>query len=193
MATYKSLPDNTLLQLLKESDHSAYNEIYNRYFYLIYTHAYKKLRDQEQAKDVVQDVFTALWFKRETHLPETNLGGYLYGAVRYKIFGLFAHHEVALKYADSLKDHLAAQSNESTDHRIREKQLEAFIEKEIRALPPKMKQIFILSRKENLSNQQIAAQLNISTDNVSKQVNNAIRVLRTKLGILVYLFFLTRL
>ena len=73
MPNYKSLPDNELIQLLKESDHSAYNEIYHRYFQLIFTHAYKKLRDEEQAKDIVQDVFATLWFKREENLPTSNL------------------------------------------------------------------------------------------------------------------------
>jgi RNA polymerase sigma-70 factor (family 1) len=192
MPDYKSLLDNDLLQLLKESDHSAYNEIYRRYFYLTYTHAYKKLRDEEQAKDVVQDVFTSLWFKRETNLPNSSLGGYLYTAVRYKIFDLFAHQEVESKYVDSVKDYLSTHSSAPTDHLIREKQLQAYIEKEINALPPKMKQIFLLSRKENLSHQEIAQQLDISTNNVSKQVNNALRILRTKLGIVVYIYFLLR-
>ncbi|MDN5285397.1 MAG: hypothetical protein JWR38_1671 [Mucilaginibacter sp.] len=157
---------NRGIQLIIE----AYNEIYRRYFYLTYTHDYKKLRDKEQAKNVVQDVFTSLWFKRETNLPNSSLGGYLYTAVCYKIFDLFAHQEVESKYVESLKDYLSTHSSAPTDHLIREKQLQAYIEKEIDALPPKMKQIFLLSRKENLSHQEIATQLDISTNNVSKQV-----------------------
>jgi DNA-directed RNA polymerase specialized sigma24 family protein len=75
MGAYYPLSDNELIQLLKESDHRAYTEIYNRYFYLLYVHACKKLRDEEQAKDVVQDVFATLWVRRESDFQMSNLGG----------------------------------------------------------------------------------------------------------------------
>lgn len=185
MVAYNPLSDNDLLQLLKDSDHSAYNEIYQRYFYLIFTHAYKKLRDEEQAKDIVQDVFATLWFKREFNLPTSNLAGYLYTAVRNKIFDLFAHQQVKSKYIDSLKDYLTTHTIASTDHLIRENQLKAYIEKEIQALPPKMRLIFELSRKQNLSHKEIATQLGTSENNVATQITTALRVLRTKLGIIV--------
>lgn len=192
MGAYKTLSDNELLQLLKESDHSAYTEIYHRYFYLIFTHAYKKLRDKEQAKDIVQDVFATLWFKRDFNLPASNLAGYLFTAVRNKIFDLFAHQQVESKYADSLKDYLSTHSSVATDHLVRENQLKAYIEKEIQALPPKMRLIFEMSRKQQLSHKEIAEQLNVSENNVSKQVNNALRVLRTKLGMLAWLLLLIK-
>lgn len=185
MANYTTLRDNVLIELLKESDHSAYNEIYHRYFYLLYTHAYKKLRDEEQAKDIIQDVFTTLWFNREDNLPTSYLAGYLFTAVRNKIFDLFAHEQVKTKHLDSLKAYLSTHSTAPTDHGVRENELKAYIEKEIQALPPKMRQIFEMSRKEHLSYKEIAEELNVSENNVSKQVNNALRVLRTKLGVFI--------
>ena len=106
MSVYQNHSDAELPQLLKESDHAAYTEIYHRYFYLLYTHAYKKLRNEEQAKNLIQDLFATLWFKREFSLPDSNLAGYLYTAVRNKIFDLFAHQQVESKYMDSLKDYL---------------------------------------------------------------------------------------
>jgi RNA polymerase sigma-70 factor (family 1) len=190
MTDYKAISDNELISLLKESDHSAYNEIYHRYFFLIYTHAYKKLRDEDQAKDVVQDVFAALWFKKDSNLPTSNLAGYLYTAVRNKVFDLFARQQVQSKYIDSLHVFLINTTSVPTDYRIRENDLKAYIAKEILALPPKMRKIFELSKNEQLSHKEIAKQLNISENNVSKQVNNALRILRTKLGILIYLYFL---
>jgi RNA polymerase sigma-70 factor (family 1) len=192
MASYSNLSDDELIQLLKESDHRAYTEIYHRYFYLIYTHAYKKLRDEEQAKDIVQDVFAALWFKRDSNLPNSNLAGYLYTAIRNKVFDLFAHQQVISKYIDSFQDFLTKQTSIPTDHLVRENDLKAYIEKEIQALPPKMRRIFEMSRKENLSHKEIAERLNVSENNVSKQVNNALRVLKTKLGMIVYIIFLIR-
>jgi RNA polymerase sigma-70 factor (family 1) len=192
-AEYKTIPDNELIQLLKESDHVAYTEIYHRYSHLLFVHAYKKLRDENQAKDVLQDVFATLWFNRESNPQLSNLGGYLYTAVRNRIFDLFAHEQVKSKYIDSLNYFLNTQHSVPTDHLVRENDLKIYIEKEIQALPPKMKQIFELSKKANLSHKEIAEKLNTSENNVSKQLNSALRVLKTKLGVIVYLFFLIKL
>lgn len=193
MPEYKTFSDSELSQLLKESDHAAYTEIYNRYSHLLFVHAYKKLRDENQAKDVLQDVFATLWFKRESEIQLSNLGGYLYTAVRNRIFDLFAHEQVKSKYIDSLNAYLSTRTSAPTDHLVRENDLKIYIEKEIQALPPKMKQIFELSKKANLSHKEIAEKLNTSENNVSKQLNSALRVLKTKLGVIVYLFFLIKL
>jgi RNA polymerase sigma-70 factor (family 1) len=189
MHEYKNSSDNELINLLKGSDHSAYNEIYHRYFYLTYIHAYKKLRDEEQAKDIVQDVFATLWFKRDFNLPKSNLAGYLFTAVRNKIFDLFAHEQVKTKHFDSLKDYLGRNASTPTDHRVRENELKAYIEKEIQALPAKMKRIFEMSRKENLSHKEIASKLGTSENNVTTQITTALRILRTKLGTVTFIFF----
>lgn len=190
MADYQKISDDELINLLKESDHAAYNEIYKRHFYLTYLHAYKTLGDQEQAKDIVQEVFATLWFKREFIQPIANIAAYLYVAVRNKIFDLIAHQKVEGKYLDSLENFLKTCSGVPTDHRIRERQLEAYIEKQIQQLPPKMKQIFEMSRKANLSHKEIAQELNTSENNVSKQLNTALRVLKTKLGMFINLMLI---
>jgi RNA polymerase sigma-70 factor (family 1) len=184
MNDYIALSDSKLIDLLRQSDHNAYTEIYNRYFYLMYCHAFKKLRDEEQAKDVIQELFANLWFKREFLNVSSNLGGYLFTAVRYKVFDLFSHQQVEEKYIQSLAQHLENVKNISTDHLIREKELRAYIEKEIQSLPSKMRQIFEMSRKEHLSYKEIAERTNTSENNVSKQVSNALRVLKTKLGMI---------
>ncbi|HZW71460.1 MAG TPA: RNA polymerase sigma-70 factor [Hanamia sp.] len=192
MADYKTLSDNELFSLLKESNHAAYNEIYRRYFHILYVHAYKKLRDEDQAKDVIQDLFGTVWFKREHEIQTNNLAAYLFTAIRNKIFDIFAHQQVEAKYVNSLKGYLSTHMSVPTDHLVRENDLKVYIEKEIQALPPKMKLIFQLSRKENLSHKEIAERLKVSENNVSKQVNNALRVLKTKLGIIVYICILFR-
>jgi len=191
MDDLRTVSDHDLIQLLKESDHSAYQEIYERYFHLLFVHALKKVRDEEQAKDVVQDVFANLWFKREFNLPNSNLAGYLFTSVRNKIFDLFAHQKVATKYLDSLSNYLQSHQGIPTDHRIREDELAIYIEQQIQMLPPNMKKIFEMSRKQELSHKEIAKELSTTENNVSKQLNNALRALKTKLGILIILALVT--
>ena len=64
------------------------------------------------------------------------------------------------------------------------------IEKEIAELPAKMREVFELSRKQHFSHKQIAEKLEISEQTVSKHVANALRILRVRLGVFIYLLWL---
>jgi RNA polymerase sigma-70 factor (family 1) len=188
MASLKPLSDNELIQLLKRSDHSAFNEIYHRYFQMLFVHACQKLSDEEKAKDVIQEVFATLWFKRDMDIQIKNLPAYLFTAVRNKIFDIYAHETVQQKHLDSLEAFLKSNHPVSTDYRIRERELQIYIDKQIEALPPKMKAVFELSRKDQLSHQEIADQLQTNTNNVSKHINGALKILRTKFDLLFFFF-----
>ena len=189
MHAYQSFTDQTLLTLLKQGDKDAYTVIYDRYKNLLYNHAYKKLGDPEEVKDVLQELFTNLWNKRADIPVAVNLSGYLYAGIRNRVLNLLSHKEVENKYLSSIQ-RFTPQEDYSTDHTIREKELADLIQKEIDQLPPKMREVFLLSRKENLSHQEIAGQLSISEQTVAKQVTNAIRILRLRLGSLFILLLL---
>ncbi|MDQ8005170.1 MAG: RNA polymerase sigma-70 factor [Pedobacter sp.] len=186
MPSYSSFSDAELAELLKKDDSAAYTVIYNRYFHTLYVHALQKLNDKQEAQDVVHELFAQLWNKRQELNIHTNLIGYLYTGIRNKILDHISHQQVKTKYINSLQNFL--ESNYSiTDHRIREKQLSELIDKGIADLPEKMREIFELSRKKSLSHKEIATQLNLSEQTVKKQVNNALRILRIKLGTMLFL------
>lgn len=190
MAALETLTDTQLLFLIKEGDRAAYAAIYDRYIFVLLNHTYNKTRDREAAKDIVQDVFTRLWTGREVLMVDTNLSGYLYTACRNLILNQVAHKEVRGRYLLAMEQ-FSAKGQVLTDHLVRERQLLAVIEQEIAALPPKMREVFELSRKQYLSHKAIAEQLQISEQTVSKQVSNALKILRLKLGPFVYLAALT--
>jgi RNA polymerase sigma-70 factor (family 1) len=192
MATLNALSDIELLAFLKEGDQRAYAEIYSRYKGPLYIHAFNLLRDREEAKDVLQQVFLNLWVNRETIEVKSHLAGYLYATVRNSIFKIIAHQGVETKYLSSLAD-FATKGECLTDHRARENQLWAIIDEEVSNLPEKMRIVFELSRKANLSHKEIATQLGISEKTVKNQVNGALKVLRVKLGILVYILLISKL
>lgn len=188
MFYYSALSDGELTVLLKNGDAAAYTVIYNRYFDALYVHAYRRLNHKEEAQDIIHELFAQLWNKRETIDIKSNLTSYLYHAVRNKILDLIAHQQVESKYMRSLQDFMT-QGVCITDHSIREKQLAALIEKGIADLPQKMKVVFELSRKHKLSHKEIADKLNLSEQTVKKQVNNALKILRVKLGTMLFISF----
>lgn len=184
------LTDIELASFMKRGSSEAFEEIFRRYNRLLYTHAYNKLRDREEAKDIVQEVFANLWSKSQQYeLSTTNLSGYLYASVKNRIFDILSKKRSASNYLLSLQDYID-QHDLQTDYRVREQQLQGIIEKAIDSLPPRMKLVFELSRKEHLSHKEIAQQLNISDQTVTDQIKKALKILRTKLGIMLYLMFL---
>ena len=189
MHSYQSYSDSELSYLLTQDDEHAFTEIYNRFYGLLFIHASKRLNDDEEAKDVVQQLFEALWIKRAQVQPDGNLSAYLYTAIRNRILDIFSHQAVENKYVDSLQNFID-QDHVLTDFRIRENQMKALIEQEINELPPKMREIFLLSRKNHKSHKEIAEELGISELTVKTQVKRALKILKSRLGLLTYLAFL---
>ena len=188
LITQHVLSDYELLALFKEGQKSAYEEIYRRYWGLLFNHARKMVQSDEDAKDLVQDVFSVFWLDGPTLELQTTLSAYLYSLVRYKVFNLIDRKKVRSNYLSSLEDYI--KKNEySAEYRVREKQMEELIEKEIATLPPKMREVFELSRKANLNYREIAEKLNISDNTVKKQMSNALKILRSRLGVIFDLFF----
>ncbi len=182
----KSLPDEELLKLIKEENVDAFDLIYERYFPLLYIYSCKIISNEEEVKDVLQEIFLYLWSK-DFHVKGT-FSSYIYSAVRYKLFDHIDKQKVRENYATSFQ--IFIDSNKSiADDIILERELEYLIEKEVRNLLKKMQEVFILSREGNKSYREIATYLNISDKTVKKQVSNALKILRTKLS--YFLLFVT--
>lgn len=187
MLLYSKHSDSELVALLRSGNRAAYTEIYKRYTGILYSHAYSKLQNREEARDAIQELFTVLWVKRQEIAIETNLSGYLYCAVRNRVLNTISHNRVASTYVSQIQVNIN-ESESATDHLVREKELAQLIEKEISGLPLKMREVFELSRKNNLSRKEIATQLNLSEKTVKNQINNALKVLRVKMDDLFTVF-----
>lgn len=189
MSIYSNLSDEELIPLLKKGQEHAYLEIYDRYKAPLYVHAYNKLRDREDSRDIVQELFAHLWHNRQDLQIQSNVSAYLYAIVRNKVFRFISRKGLESSYISSIHESVNSGTCQ-TDHKVREGLMKEMIEREINALPAKMRQIFIMSRKEGLSHKEIAEQLDIAEPTVKKQVNNALKILRKRLGLLAYLVFL---
>lgn len=188
MQIYEKHTDSQLTGLLKKGDREAFTAIYERFFAVLYIHAFNRLKDKDEAKDVVQNLFIKLWNKRDS-VDFSNLSNYLYTAVRNGVMNVVSHKAVESKYISTLPQSVVI-ADCITDHRLRERQLADIIAKEIELLPPKMREVFQLSRFHNLSHKEIAEQLGISEQSVRSHVKNALKILRVRLGLLLYLVLL---
>jgi len=189
MPNYKLLSDQQLLDLLKENNQLAFTEIYDRYGEVLHRYAYKWLQDRDAVKDVIQDIFTLIWTKRDQITLNDNLSGYLYISVRNSILRKISQEDRNKKYANSVQEY-AEKAISVTDHLIRERQLKAIIEQEISMLPDKMREVFELSRNGYLTHAEISKKLGISEQTVRSHIKKALKILRGRLGILLFLYIL---
>lgn len=185
MVDYKLCTDEELTNLLSEDDHKAFEEIHNRYYPLLYRHAYKKLPDREEVRDILQEIFGKIWHNKDLSL-QNGLKAYLYTSVRNRVINTFSKYRIREQYEEHLGTFLSMHLNHEPEEAVIYKDLLRIIDAEISALPPQMQKIFKLSRYENLSYQEISKITNTSPDTVKKQAQNALKILKKKLH--AYLF-----
>lgn len=182
------LNDELLLLKLKSGDQLAFSEIYQRYWPVLYRHAFRMLKSDAESEDVVQDTFIKLW-KAAPNLPDhTTLGAYLYTMVRNSVLNIIAKSSVHASYRNDL-ERFMVDGYELSDHLVREKILAKLIEQEIQQLPARMREVFERKRIDHLSYKEIAEVMDISELTVKTQMNKAITILRRKLGNHIALFF----
>lgn len=189
MSFNTDISDIILQEQLSRGSREAFDLIYTRYWGLLYIHANKMLSDKDLAKDAVQDVFLSVWKNRSNLVINSSLSAYLYSATRNKVLNIIEKSKVYEKHLRSLEHYVSENTSYGCQMSyVHEKQLRETIERESGKLPERMRQVFELSRKLNLSHADIAFRMKISEHTVRKQVKNALRLIRHRISSFVYFF-----
>lgn len=170
-----------LVTLIKAGDIRAFDEFYKRNWKALYQTAYRSTCSEEDAKDLVQTVFINLWNNRYNLNPDVYSTSYLFRILKNNIINFYKQDLARRKRLENLlqPDYINQYTNED---KLIAKELSIVIDGEIRELPRKMQEVFILSRQQNLSVNEISETLNITPRTVKNQLSNALKILRTKLG-----------
>lgn len=186
MLANPNILDQELCALLTEGDEKAFVQIFDRYQAPLFDFAYKRIRDKDEVKDIVQEIFVKLWNNREELHIKSSLRTYLYRCVLNGILNNVSRKVTRDDYINSLQQSIESQGREA-DYEIREADMERIINSEIAALPPKMRAVFEMRKKEFLSNKEISCRLGISEQTVETHMKKALRVLRLRLGTIIFL------
>ncbi len=186
MVDYSQYDDTQLLSLLRQSNESAYTEIYHRYWKKLFYKAGKKIHDLLEAENMAQDIFMDIW-KRRNELEVTGtFSHYLSVTLKYRVINF--HKRDAKKSA--LYDQNVTQNSfmdRTTEEYLAHSELYRRMAKLVAELPEKCQLAFRL-REGGLSHQQIADEMGISKNTVNMHINRALRSLRNGLtNILFYL------
>ncbi|MEH6305447.1 sigma-70 family RNA polymerase sigma factor [Olivibacter sp. CPCC 100613] len=176
---YDSLLDKELIGMLIDSDKQAFDALYYRYSSVLFRYLSKLLADEEMIQDIMQNIFVALWERRKSLSPIASLKGYLLHCAKYQAIDVIRKQ---IKHRAFEQDYRFSATSVSPMDLHTARELALFLDTCTRALPKKTKEIFDLSRNEQLNHNAIAAKLHIAPTTVKKQISNALKFLRCKLA-----------
>lgn len=176
MSLYRTYTDEGLLSLLQNSDEAAFNEIYHRYWKLLFSVAANKLDCLADAEEIVQDVFADLWKRRDEITIERSLKSFLAAAVKFQVYTVMArNHRLRARLADFKPDQASASP---VEEQYDLKALQEQLYHSAAGLPERCRLVYQLSREDGFSNKEIAAAMAISEKTVESQMTKALKHLR---------------
>lgn len=176
-------PDaRALMVRLRAGDHAAFDTIFRTWYAPLVRLARRRLQDEAQAEEIVQEVLLELWRRRATLPPETVPHAYLFQAVRNRSLNLLRHARTVDRAAPLLAraDDVGAAGR--ADAAASAAELAEAVTRAVAALPPRCREVFVLSRVQGLRYGEIAGTLGVTVKAVEANMGRALRTLRTHLA-----------
>lgn len=173
--------DKGVLSRLKAGDETAFENLYWSYNSYVFNFINSLLCDGSMAEDLTQNVFLKIWEKRANIDPEQGIDAYLFTIARNLVYKE-TESRLRLIYQSASSDDVFNAPDLLTEEKIDAASLQEYIDSLVDQLPFSRKQIFLLSRRQHLSNKEIAQKLSISEKTVENQITNALHFLKEKLS-----------
>lgn len=176
-----SINEKRLLTELKNGSFQAFERLYNMYSGKLYNFIMRiSSGNQYMAEEVVQSAFIRVWEVRERVEPESSFISFLCTIAKNLLMNMYQRQTVEYVYNEYLKNtgvDRYSQTEESIDLRF----LNEYIDSLAEELPAQRKKIFILSKRQNYTNKEIAEMMGISESTVATQLSLAVKFMREQL------------
>ncbi|MGX7689714.1 RNA polymerase sigma factor [Flectobacillus roseus] len=180
MTKTKFQNDIAIIEAWQAGDSDAFEVLYQKYWRKLYVFARRTTPSAEDAQDLIQDVFTQLLTQKEQIAPTVFSESYLFAMVRNKLLDKIRKQYVREDYAQIIRQ-TSTDADFSTQQTILTNDLDNHLHQAVNILPEKCKEVFQLSRFEQLTIDQIAQKLQISPQTVKNQLSKALQVVRFRL------------
>ena len=166
--------EKVTLHLIRKGDHTVFRKLYDIYYYRLFLYAKSYLDNENEAEDVVQDLFIHLYEKRKELVIFSSLTSYLFRSVHNKCIQVLRHRKVKTEYEEMHQFRIREAEilyNSAASFSFSEQQLneiQQIFQQANDALPDKTREIFRLSREQSKSNKEIASILNIQLKTVER-------------------------
>ncbi|MDR2776176.1 MAG: RNA polymerase sigma-70 factor [Tannerella sp.] len=188
MKKYYNVTAETL-EDLKSGDHKAFDMVFLSYFDKVKRFIAGLIRSEDDAEDLAQDVFAKLWTERENIDTHSSFNAFLYTISRNATYNYLKHKLVQTNYVSEYVQREEEADADTPEKLFFAKEIELLIEMALCRMPEKRSEIYRLSRNKGLSNDEIAARLNISRKTVENNLTLALKEIR-KIILLAIVFFI---
>ena len=172
--------DQELLKRVVAGDEVAFTKLFNRYNRQLYYISLRYTGKEEDAEDIVQEVFSKIWLVRKCIKPDKLFMPYIVKIAKNQIFNRSKRRLIEMAYL-KYKKAIQNDGQNTTEEQLNLGEFEYLIKSEIDHMSPKRKEIYMLSREQGLSNKEIANKLNISRSTVENHINKVLNTLRANL------------
>jgi RNA polymerase sigma-70 factor (family 1) len=181
---------------LQKGSSAAFKQIYHLYKDKLYNFSMKMLASDELSKEVVQETFIKLWEKRANIDAEKSLGAYLFTIAKNLVRDHQAHYSKKFEATSQLLENDRAPANDVMD-KLAFLEIKKTEEMVVSHLSPQQREVYILSRYNHLSHQEIAENMGISINSVKTHLRLALKTLRAHIApmtdfLLMIAFILTQ-
>ncbi len=173
---------SVLLRKLIEGNELAMKELFRIYHARLLYFVSHFIKSEKIAEEVVMDVFMKIWTSRDSLTDVKNFDSFLFKIARNKSIDFLRSAAADRRLSMLLWDEIQKAAPEAADERLLAKEYEEKLEEAVLHLPPKCKKVYSLSREYQLSHEQIASELNISSATVNNHIVKAQRFLRDYLS-----------
>jgi RNA polymerase sigma-70 factor (ECF subfamily) len=171
--------DSSLIEDLKNGSEEAFVYLVEKFSKRLFAYALSISDDKEIAQDIIQNVFMRTWEKRQKLNVSYSLQNYLYKCVQNEFMNMYKKRRSSMalerKYFEALDRTVQNYDDKSFKSALKR------INEEIQKLPPKCRQVFLLSRREGLTNIEISEYLQVSVKTVEAHISKAFSILRENL------------
>lgn len=174
--------DEDLLYRMAHDDQAAFASVYRRHWEGLFVTTVRVIGNKEDSEDIIQEVFASLWNRRKELNLTGPLAGYLRASVKYRTINYIDQNITRRHYLAALSQAAESGIPASPEVLLRVKEVQQLIQNVIGQMPPKMQEVFQLSRWEYLSHKEIATRLGISEETVKKHIQYALKILRSAMG-----------
>lgn len=166
-----------IVRKMIDGDMDSFKYFFDKYYNDLCNFAHIYLHNQVLAEEVVQDIFVYFWENRQKLQISTSVKAYLYSASKFKSLNLIRDSKNQKRITEKMGG-ADAKLQEPNNLYLDAGEFKKILDLAIDQLAPKCREIFLLSKHEELSNREIAEQLNISVKTVENQMTIALKKLR---------------
>jgi RNA polymerase sigma-70 factor (ECF subfamily) len=175
------ISENEELKLLRNASMQSFENLYHRYSGKLYNFVMKVSKgDSYIAEELVQRTFIKVWENKVNIDPDKSFISYLCTIAKNMLLNEYEHQTVQFIYQEYVKANFIDEDR-GTEKEVEKNLLEEYIDKLAEELPPRRREIFILSKKDGLSNKEIAQQLQITESTIETQLSKAFAFMRNQI------------